>query len=562
MTYLYDFSNNESLLKEIKYTGNKALSILPYNSVKLNYVQGRIDANTIYECGTAFRQNNLLQSIEIFGETGTFKKYGFDYAKDDLHSYLQEVKEYGADNFASQLNSTIFKYGAFDAEMERTQCTINGTTGLSINFNDRISATDMNGDGVDEIIVERTTTSNGNVFLTNLKILEQSSPYNFKEVSNFNLPGNTIPMLHYPRISQTTASQYAMQKEGWFTGKDYLNSVDKSDFNGDNKNDLLNISLSSNGTKLDQIQLMSFNKVGTTYTNVIKNIDISSLVNYFDDIVDLSTPLSLVGDFDGDGIADFIYNAQRIQGSNIPVLFKSFLFSSVNNFEPKVIKNLIVPPGISFPSINNSNITDFNFAQNGAIEVVNFDGDAKSDLMVKRHGNLYVFSLSKDAIGDYTASMKTINSINGQNIKLGDFNGDGKTDMLKLNPTTGSACAILMADGKGYQCRPFYFNNPYMELKNFVTTTGSLRYRDDVMIADMNGDGMSDIVHAYIEYVNIPSCDGIHKFEIYYSKGDDFVFAPQEFAVSDKLVCPQPIPYDGIPNKKWTKNISHLSYIF
>ena len=69
MTYQYQFVNNESLLKEIQYTGNAALSITPYNKIQFNYATGRIDAKTLYEAGTIFKSNHVLTSIQLYGES-------------------------------------------------------------------------------------------------------------------------------------------------------------------------------------------------------------------------------------------------------------------------------------------------------------------------------------------------------------------------------------------------------------------------------------------------------------------------------------------------------------
>ena len=147
--FIYDNANRESLITEIKFTGNATASLLPYNSVLFHY-NTRFDDNTIYDLGNTIKSTKLLERIEVKAGTSIFKEYRLGYSKGDLYSYLQEVAVTGI-NGSSELNSTIFKYGE-NVDLVTTDTKQLGLNPYSVAEKDVLLSGDVDGDGETELI--------------------------------------------------------------------------------------------------------------------------------------------------------------------------------------------------------------------------------------------------------------------------------------------------------------------------------------------------------------------------------------------------------------------------
>ena len=64
---------------------------------------------------------------------------------------------------------------------------------------------------------------------------------------------------------------------------------------------------------------------------------------------------------------------------------------------------------------------------------------------------------------------------------MGDFNGDGKSDLVTANDN-GTTASVLLGNGNG----------TFQAKQDFATGSGP----DSVAVGDFNGDGKSDLVIA------------------------------------------------------------------
>lgn len=459
-SYLYK-NQNEPKIKQITDI---------YGNINF-YYKNRLDNYIVYIAGTKIEKNELLDNIVVETQNGEIiKKYNFKYSTDFINTVLSEIEEEGSNG--EKLNPTVILYGEQKNETNfvtkssffsyPVQSTANGVMAYQ--------AGDFNGDGLSDIVsIDQTTswpryTTGYRVFINN-----GNNSYNQTYVQTGMI--NTL----FQEIDNK-----------------YLN-FSTSDFNGDGIDDIIinNINISNNTRKLVNTTINYFDKTG--------NVSSSQTINYptqasyptgngnYDGIYP-NWKFFLTGDFNGDGGIDYLL----------------------------ITSNTSYRYFISFPSINiynanlneNSNLYNWMMADN--ILVLDMDGDGKSEIMVIKDGNTKIYSINK--IGnsnDFEAKLVYDGGFptKWHKVFLGDFNGDGKTDLLTKSDQTGYDVSYSTGNN---------FN--YITTINFQKTPNLANNSTDFLrVSDFNGDGKSDVIHTYTQSGN---CN--HFIDLYYSNGNSF----------------------------------------
>lgn len=476
MEFIYDNSARESRIVKIKYTGHTS-GMSPYNEINFYYSE-RSDKNTLYDGGNTMQSKYLLWQIQVVAESETFKTYQFNYGKNETGmSYLKNVLETASDG--STLNDTRFKYG------EKTTAFVETLNSDNITLSSKtlISNGDFDGDGLTDFLVSEYELIPGTeeVYNINLKIKKRaltSSTYN--TISTLSFSGSGV------RIENAS-------KKPYYTQRKVIPQF--SDFNGDGRDDIIisnynttPISSTEIVNTLDYIHIYYANSDGSVpgspsyiytppsiYSAIIKGGDEPKQENYLQ-----------IGDFDGDGSADFI----TMLGGAI------YFHSPRKSIANKTIAQVNLNSG-TIPSTAMSLVFDLLFKQADEIYVINMDGDAKSDLMVVTNGTTRVFTMNFDAVMNDLHLNQIGANLNypttWHDINLGDFNGDGKTDILTGSNSIPTAnWSIGYSDGKGFVEQPFIFEHPIG-----LHFSGLSISMDKIVIADFNGDGKSDILDVY-----------------------------------------------------------------
>ncbi|NDP22542.1 MAG: hypothetical protein GZ091_15880 [Paludibacter sp.] len=157
--------------------------------------------------------------------------------------------------------------------------------------------------------------------------------------------------------------------------------------------------------------------------------------------------------------------------------------------------------------------------------VLDFNGDGKSDLLIINPDKTYkVIGFKKLTIAPWVelevlASGTFIDYNKDHQIVFGDFNGDSKTDIMMPKADGNSTWFLHQSTGSGYattQINDFQHYQPYWQGSPFASRTINRTYR----AADMDQDGKSDfIIQEYETYcvkVGINGCErdckGLFKF--------------------------------------------------
>ncbi|MBI4649100.1 MAG: VCBS repeat-containing protein [Bacteroidia bacterium] len=456
-TYHEDNANGEAWIERIDYTGNGNLA--PYNSVRF-YYELRKDVSTAYYSGSVYNQRVLLHKIRAYSNDIIVKEYEFKYSKDetetkfDVFTYLTEVLEYGKDR--SNYNSTIFSYGATGSSFQHTTSNILDEINEWSDKNEVFTG-DFNGDGLSDLLLfEYDYTEAPD------PVVKYYKWYNLfinNNDGNFTLDdwtdGGSLPY-HFQTID--IGPEITIPNSFSFTFSDY---------NGDGKDDFIATNWDYDGSynRLNNIGIYYAANVGFNYYNI-------SFSGVLYNIILPNKKFFYSGDFDGDGTTDFITLLSNGSDYNAEICYPR------NGYT----KYLIPDDGV-FDAGNVVLLADNVF-------VVDYNGDGKSDLMVVDESNTTIFTFNKqgstvNADVLYSGGYPT----KWHKIFPGDFNGDGKTDIL-----TCAADAPVGNKYIGFSNGSTGFNEVYF---TYSSSTSFNENYHEIQIGDYNGDGKSDLLVAY-----------------------------------------------------------------
>lgn len=469
--FKYINTGRDSRIDEINYTGNINTGLLP--NVKIKFIYGnRYETNTNYEGGASLSSLYLLNKIIIthFQEGSgeeepifeTVKTYQFNYGFDNVHSLLKEVIESGTGiGNTPSLNSTIFLYGD---HVPGINTSSTGVVGIQSFFSG-----DFNGDGVSDLLITKS------YFDTEVYAVLDSQ-YTLKLG-----PGpNWTP--HY--------NKSLPQGTSLIKDKKFYNFL-TADYNKDGRDDVLEVNTSWSTTH----QRRQFNNCNVNYTT-----DYGYSTGYFQSpqegyiyLHPSSSNFLIPGDFNGDGNQDYILVlAKWISGTQFE--YESF-FTSPGTYQTNLkIKDI----GFGIQSCN-SNCT-VKAAEANILIPIDFDGDGKTEILVTYGSQSYIYSIKETTqISGYSFVAQLIYTtaeiINESKVLPGDFNGDRKTDLLVRNQN--GTWKILFSTGISFISSSFTFN------QTVILSGGEYDHR--IRVGDFNGDGKTDILHAIGDGFTNPS---------------------------------------------------------
>lgn len=509
--FKYENIGREHRIKEINYTGNSLANLVPYNKVKFEYNQSAFSRKT-YEGGSLIERNSLLEKIIISTENNIlFKTYEFAFAHDNVNEYLVEISEKGSDG--SLLNPLIFNYGEY-----ATDEISGNASGFTNNQNTDIFTGDYDGDGLtDMALVNKEILSGGYVFYRNFTAFRNNPVNNsfiikqnktIASLSSIANAGNKYNFFTSDYTGDGADDLVYFAVSDAVTFLEVHNATIHSFSNEMNTMTEINISRPSDEYKFVTIgnkYLLTSDFNGDGITDIIYILRNASFAYkayiYYGGLSTQFTEISISGsatyhaisnwgakdinavDFDGDGKFELMVTKGNY--SEIFSFFTAYACTSLHAAGYPTEYHLIYPGDfngdrktdlltraglVSGPwSISYSTGTvwqenAFTFAINPQINadyagtilyIADLNGDGKQDIFKGRTNNNSFYHAYYSRGGDFHLSQAAWPYAESAYLAgSGDFNGDGRSDMLiKTSPTSSIDGVVFNKFGQNFLLR-------------------------------------------------------------------------------------------------------------
>lgn len=542
ITYHYTQSENVSVISSIEWGGNETLGKPHFNKMTFEYAERDLRESS-FVAGEKFVQNKILTSVQVNTNGKQFKKYVINYHNGEngtKYQFVNNITEYNSNNEPS--NPVTFEYqksqnsgwsrsSFFDKDNKKLVGDFDGDGKLDflkyfdaaqecIRYEEEWEEDryDHNAPGYyTSYCVEYKTNPAGlYLFRGALDDIKQERIHiGNSDFSKYDFENNSLALTLKDKNGKVKTSQ------GFVVYK--TNPVYKT----------INTIFGEESIYTQDIELQFYsienNQLVKEYTKIIshKDYDVSSGSREYRDprmpkgIVNGGYIRTFLGevkilDFDGDGISEIVWNfpdrhcqfipiKEENKGVKAPDLsvddvedignYKEECYFYNRNIVINTAPELSIKQSLSgFPSYGNRKIEDH--------KIGDFDGDGKMDFIsFDSGGRPIIIRTEKDSdtqrfVSNYKNFYREQKGLDGlvSHAFTGDFNGDGKTDLLIPAGTITHDWKLYLSTGTEFKEE----NNlkfPYDPAPHLYQEGGrEYYYGRHYFVQDINGDGKADFV--------------------------------------------------------------------
>lgn len=456
--YYYSYIGSHYRISSILYgRGNVGKILFSYTT------NNDETAPVCYQNGSSITYNYLLKSIRTYYNNNELRRYDINY---EDHQYVKLISSIDCSAGAESLNPLEFYYGDGLASVY----LISHTSQLSRWFNFQQSG---------QIAVARGKFDYGNdndcllMYPNKLSYYEDTSDIIYRTINQYS---NTDTILVTTGLNQPLSNWNPVLVAG--TGFIDVFCADIDDDSGDEIIKINNtISGSAEQLKFSVYTSDLFTGIAHKYDRTFTLTGILSncvIPKYFH-----------TGDFNGDGRTDILaVTSADFLGINLGT--KCFVLDLENNavlYNGSPFSYHVAL--CSFGSTVRDGQQAFN--ESDKLFTMDYDGDGKTDVVIVKDDGTYVYSFSVSAgiwtcnyVGTYT--QLTNSDVEDRNIMVGEFNGDGKHDLI-ISPLVNQGDTWAIHASKG--------NGQYDKRELSITA----RTQDAIfMLQDVNADGQTDLI--------------------------------------------------------------------
>jgi len=430
---IFHYAENNSIgeyyVSSIEYTGNTRLNQQPFYEIVFSYID-RNDKEFFFVGQSKVSKTKLLKDISIKRKSPNETLFQYDFAYDE--------PSYENGDFYTRLNAISFHEKQNNYVFNKTNVVwgekepmINNNLGYNSPVNGVVFPGDFTGNGYTDLLVLPPRPNGGYTADHKWELFTNDKTGDFTPTG---IKGELCNGLLWIYVS---------------------------DFSGDGIDDFLYVKRGG-GLFITPFITKSDGSVGFIKKD---SIYYSSPINATEEI--------LVGDFWGEGKSSFIV---KRDGSN--QLDWSYYVYENDNFVLKQPNGYIATWG-------------------DATYTADFNGDGKTDIMVVDNYNTKIYSLKRDENQNLVLEQFYDNNFptKWHRIFTGDFNGDGKADLLTWSESNTWEITFFKETG---------FHSPSNQISNLPQSdpgqyANSLSLLHEtrpyiIRVADFNGDGKSDIL--------------------------------------------------------------------
>ncbi|MDO8929533.1 MAG: FG-GAP-like repeat-containing protein [Bacteroidota bacterium] len=421
ISYSYIKDNSMVYPAEIAYGPNKVTF----------YYKERTDITTSYLKGKKIEQHLLLDKVTVAYYSNVVKTYELKYnlISDNYNSYsvLNEVVEYGTGS--SRMNSTVFSYQT-PANVAIAQSTYN-TSHSYVTYKSKMCTGDFNGDGKADFLC----------------LPDASKGATWTGIRVYLGDGNDNFTSYFSSLTSINLSS--------------LDDMQALDLNGDGKDDFIYETFSS-GTSTFNYMISSGSSLSSPLALPSQarssETGMSGKHRRYGYYPQAEMNELSGADYNGDGINDIFLNAPN----------GDWRILSLANSSGQLTSTMYTKGSGNISTLNTRTLSG------------DFNGDGKADIWSFEDTGLKIYTLSGSTLSLlYSSTWPTKNHF----YTLGDFNGDGKVDMFLYGYTTydWSDWQVQLSTGTGFECT--YIPRKKSNLKD-----------DYIRLGDFNGDGCTDLM--------------------------------------------------------------------
>lgn len=462
ISYTYTTASNTLYIDSIKYGG--LTSTTPINEVKFVYRQRSIIDDS-YVGGVNIKRDKKLITINVISSSVNFRSYFFDYETEDQ---IKTVTEKNGDNTKSY-NPTIFDYvNSSPGSIKYVQANTVLDVGAPIlSTNTSTVSGDFDADGNMDFLLYQTSGASAKTKYWLFSNTNPSTPFNTGIVNDIGAFEDIFPVTYLTSTNKISSSQgWAVAKK---TGTNYTFTV---------YNYTYGISSSIN-TQYSRVVNFPLDLVDET-------CNATCLVT--NEVYKVFPKKIISGDFNGDGLTDII--AIDVLAS------RKYCKENIANGRCTASIETAFSAKAYFVDLKRDNTTNFLFYAgniangldtNTKVEVGDFNGDGKSDIFIFDLNYVKVYGLSdtNQLVLLYQNSTADTDITLNKPILTGDYNGDGKTDILIPKALgsdiwykyTSTGASLLKEENSALIFKP---NDPYNTFNYFAI--------------DFNNDNKTDII--------------------------------------------------------------------
>ena len=520
ISYIYNLNNNNLSIDSIGYGSVRAVEGI--NKIKFVYT-ARQRSEQSYVGGQSVLMNTILSEIKTIGNGVGFRNYVLKYFGQSSLGYqkLESIAEKSGDGTKS-FNPTVFSYRDTNVRIDYNSTTTNfDITNISY-MNYKPVSGDFNGDGKMDFILTSFTTS----YSIYDNIINGATINGLKHDISFD------QIFASNSISGDIISGYKLlPKQTWTVVKTFANGTSFKTFAKEPNNTI----------KLISEKIIPFPEALTNYCQLNDQTGNCELVEQTTAI----PKKFLNGDFNGDGITDVIAIENSTVGHSTDCQgaydeYANYMCSSAN---PVFIKYT----SVFFINLdqreNNSSIWIGNLNSPGysTYEVIDFNGDGKSDVMVIEDKKVSVYGMNDNfQFVLLYASPTDADIVITRPALTGDYNGDGKIDFI-IPKGYGYNYTKYMSTGKAFIKQDVRYAIQYIQ-----NDANNIYH---IIPNDLNNDGKTDLILAQ---TNGTSSSGEIKVLFYCNKDSEFVFESLQTTGNQAGIKANPIPIflsSCLPNK-------------